>query len=365
MLIDRNFWKNKKVLITGHTGFKGSWLCLWLVSMGAQVTGYALDPPTEPNLFTLCRIGEEINSIHGDIRDKERLSKAINENKPEIIFHMAAQPIVKESYKRPVETFEVNATGTANLLESVRYCEHTRAVVNVSTDKCYENKEWYWSYRENDPLGGYDPYSCSKACMELITASYRNSFFNPNDYCIHKKAIATARAGNVIGGGDWASDRLIPDCVRAVLGNNRILLRNPDSIRPWQHVLEPLSGYILLAGNLYNHGPRYAESWNFGPEDNDVKTVEWIADTFCRIWGDGASYECERKGHEPHEAKYLKLDCSKAKYELGWRPVWDLKHALEKVIEWVKVYRSNSGIIDATLKQIDEYCIEIDRGAKQ
>lgn len=351
---DKAFWKNKKVFVTGHTGFKGSWLCLWLHSLGVEVTGYALNPPTDPSLYELCMIDELVTSVIADIRDGEALSKAMVTAEPEVVIHMAAQPIVRESYKNPVETYATNVMGTINLFEAVRKCRSVRAVVNVTTDKCYENKEWVWGYRENEPMGGYDPYSNSKACSELVTSSYRNSFFNPKDYAAHGVGLASARAGNVIGGGDWATDRLVPDCFRSLLKGEAIFVRNPHAIRPWQHVLEPLSGYMLLAQKLYEEGPRYAESWNFGPEDYDAKPVGWMVDKICAMWGQNASYEIDRGDH-PHEAHYLKLDCSKAKSELGWYPKWDLEYAIDKVIEWTLAYKDDRDVKKVCLNQIKEY----------
>ncbi len=351
-MIDKNFWQGKKVFITGHTGFKGSWLCLWLHSLGAEVTGYALKPPTNPSLFEICEINEFITSIFGDVRDGDKLAKTMQEAQPEIVIHMAAQPLVRDSYKNPVETYAINVMGTVNLLEAVRHCNGVKAVVNVTTDKCYENKEWVWGYRENEPMGGYDPYSNSKGCSELVTSAYRNSFFNPGKYDEHGVALASARAGNVIGGGDWAADRLIPDCINALLKNEKIIIRSPHAIRPWQHVLEPLSGYLTLAQKLYNEGAGFAEGWNFGPDDNDARPVEWIVGRLCQMWG--TDYEID-KGPHPHEANYLKLDCSKAKMRLGWSPRWRLDKALKKIVEWVDAYAQNNDMRSVCLKQIDDY----------
>ena len=353
-MIDKAFWRNKKVFVTGHTGFKGSWLCLWLHSLGAEVTGYALNPPTEPSLFELCKLHKFITSIIADIKDGESLSKAVFSANPEIIIHMAAQPLVRESYKNPVETYTTNVMGTVNVFEAVRQCKSTKSIVNVTTDKCYKNKEWPWGYRENEPMGGYDPYSSSKGCSELVTSAYRNSFFNLKDYDNHGVGLASARAGNVIGGGDWAVDRLIPDCVRSLLMGEKIIIRNPNAIRPWQHVLEPLSGYLVLAQKLYKNGPRYAEGWNFGPDDNDAKPVEWIVKKMCAKWGQNSSYEID-EGEHPHEAHYLKLDCSKAKSELGWYPKWNLEHAIDKIIEWTQAYKENKDLKELCLNQIEEY----------
>lgn len=354
MMIDTTFWNGKKVFITGHTGFKGSWLSLWLNSIGANVTGYALTPPTQPNLFGLCNIDNIMTSIIGDIRDSEKLMKAMQDAQPDIVIHMAAQPLVRDSYNNPVGTYEINVMGTVNLLEAVRHCSSVKAVVNVTTDKCYENKEWIWGYRENESMGGYDPYSNSKACSELVTSSYRNSFFNPNEYAKHGVAIATARAGNVIGGGDWAAERLIPDCINALLTNETIIIRNPNAIRPWQHVLEPLSGYLILAQRLYEDGVTFAEGWNFGPNDSDAKPVEWIVQKMCEHWAEGATYKVD-SGIHPHEAHYLKLDCSKAKMKLNWSPKWNLEYTLEKIIEWVHIYDQHADMRTVCLQQIDEY----------
>jgi CDP-glucose 4,6-dehydratase len=347
-----NFWDNKKVFVTGHTGFKGSWLSLVLTKLGAHVTGYALNPPTEPSLYQLCDIENLITrSYISDITDAKSLEEAMQDSHPDIVIHMAAQPLVRESYRHPVETYAVNVMGTVNLLEAVRKCPSVRAVVNVTTDKCYDNKEWVWGYRENESLGGYDPYSSSKACSELVTSAYRNSFFQSTDRQVF---LASARAGNVIGGGDWAEDRLIPDCIRSLLKGEDIIIRNPSSIRPWQHVLEPLSGYLLLAENLYQNGERYATAWNFGPNETDAKPVEWIVDNICKLWAEDASYVIDNSP-KPHEAQYLKLDCSKATSELNWQPRWNLHDALEKILEWTYAYKAKKNIREICYKQIDDY----------
>lgn len=353
-MTDIEFWQGKKVFITGHTGFKGSWLCLWLNLLGAEVTGYALQPPTQPSLFELCRIDQVVTSIIGDVRDCDVLTNAMLMAAPEIVIHMAAQPLVRKSYENPVETYAINVMGTVNLFEAVRQCSSVKAVVNITTDKCYENKEWLWGYRENEQLGGYDPYSNSKACSELVTAGYRSSFFNPQEYHKHRVAIASARAGNVIGGGDWAMDRLIPDCIQALINNKKIIIRNPHAVRPWQHVLEPLGGYLLLARNLYEHGSIFAEGWNFGPDDNDAKSVEWIVRKMCTLWGNEASYEVDN-GQQPHEAHYLKLDCSKAKVKLGWQSILTLEQTLYNIIQWVHAYQRKRDMRAVCLQQIQEY----------
>src|SRR5664280_267104 len=333
-----SFYNGRNVFITGHTGFKGSWLSILLHRLGANVYGYALDPPTIPSLYNLANVDKLVSSTIGDIRDYKLLLETIKKVKPEIVIHMAAQPLVKESYRNPRETYEINVMGTVNLLDAVRQVAGVKVVLNVTSDKCYENKEWLWPYRENEPLGGHDPYSSSKACSEIITASYRNSFFNIANYDQHHLAIATARAGNVIGGGDWASDRLIPDFIRAILDQKVIKIRNPESIRPWQHVLEPLTGYLLLSEQLYNNGVSFAESWNFGPNDEDAKSVRWIVEKLCEMYGNGAAYELDKNAHH-HEATYLKLDCSKAKEKLRWHPRWNLNKALESIIYFAEAYK--------------------------
>lgn len=354
IVVDKDFWKNKKVFITGHTGFKGSWLSLWLHALEAKVSGYALDPSTNPSLYDLGGVKDILTSVIGDIRDLDLLKKAMKECDPDIVIHMAAQPLVRDSYKEPVETYATNVMGTVNLFEAVRGCRNVRAVLNVTTDKCYENKEWEWGYRENEPLGGYDPYSNSKACSELVTSSYRDSFFNSDNYENHGVGVASARAGNVIGGGDWAKDRLIPDCVKSLLTGEEIVIRNPHAIRPWQHVLEPLSGYLLLMQRLFENGPEFSEAWNFGPDDRDAKPVAWIVKEICSKWGNDSLYRID-KGAHPHEANYLKLDCSKAKHRLRWYPKWSIEQAIDKIIEWTMAYNENHGVREITLKQIDEY----------
>jgi CDP-glucose 4,6-dehydratase len=349
-----SFWRGKRVLITGHTGFKGSWLSLWLQYLGAEVTGYSLAPTTNPNLYEIANVGHDMNSVFGDIRDQKHLNDIFFKYKPDIVIHMAAQALVRYSYSDPVETYSTNVMGTVNLLEAVRYCESVKAVVNVTSDKCYENQERLTGYSEEEAMGGYDPYSNSKGCAELVTSAYRNSYFNPKNYSQHGVALASARAGNVIGGGDWAEDRLIPDMIRAISQNKSVYIRNPYSIRPWQHVLEPLSGYILLAQKLFENGTDYAEGWNFGPNEQDAKPVQWIVERMTTIWGDGANWELDG-GIHPHEANYLKLNCTKANSRLMWQPKWMVADAIEKICEWHKAHLSNKNMKVICLKQIKQF----------
>jgi CDP-glucose 4,6-dehydratase len=322
--------------------------------MGVHVTGFALAPPTSPSLFEIAKVGEGMHSIIGDIRDLETLKLAMAADQPDIVIHMAAQALVRYSYIAPVETYSTNVMGTVNLLEAVRSTSSVKSVVNVTSDKCYENREWEWGYRENEPMGGFDPYSNSKGCAELITAAYRSSYFPSDRYHEHGVALATGRAGNVIGGGDWAEDRLIPDMMRAIALGEPVRIRNPNSIRPWQHVLEPLSGYLLLAQKLYEQGSSFAEGWNFGPSDDDAKPVSWILERLIQSWGDGASWSIDNGDH-PHEAHYLKLDCSKAKTRLNWHPTWTLDIALEKIVEWQKRYQLGADMKQISQEQIDAY----------
>jgi CDP-glucose 4,6-dehydratase len=354
-MISPAFWKNKRVFITGHTGFKGSWLSIWLHRLGAQVTGYSLEPPTNPSLFELAQVGSLITSIHGDVRDRKALQDVIAKAQPEIIFHLAAQPLVRDSYKVPVETYETNVMGTVNLLEAVRTtASSVRVVVNVTTDKVYENHKRDQGFCENEPLGGYDPYSNSKACSELVTVAYRNSYFNPPDYNRHHCAVATARAGNVIGGGDWAIDRIVPDCVRAFAKNETVVLRNPHATRPWQHVLEPLYGYLLLAEKLFIDGKANAEAWNFGPAVEDCVPVAALFQKLCAAWGKDARFEITAD-HGPHEASFLKLDCSKAASRLAWRPRWRIDKAIRETASWYRNVHEEKSAREECLKQIEEY----------
>ena len=350
----QSFWQDKKVFITGHSGFKGAWLSLWLLQLGAKVTGYALQPPTTPSLFELCNLDHDMDSHIGDVRDYNHLLAVVRQAQPEIVFHLAAQPLVRESYKNPIETYATNVMGTVHLLEAIKHVSSVRSIVNITTDKCYENKEWVWGYRENEPMGGYDPYSNSKACSELVTAAFRSSFFNPTDYDKHGVGVATARAGNVIGGGDWAEDRLIPDFIRAMEAGQKIQIRNPHAIRPWQHVLEPLSGYLMLVERLYTDGVSFADGWNFGPEDSDAKPVAWIVQQLCELWGGAACFEID-SGVHPHEANYLKLDCSKAKTQLNWHPQWCLQDTLARIVEWYKAYQDQQEMKAICLQQIADY----------
>ncbi|MBF0293892.1 MAG: CDP-glucose 4,6-dehydratase [Magnetococcales bacterium] len=361
--MNAGFWRGRRLFLTGHTGFKGSWLALWLRELGAEVTGYALAPPTQPSLFEMARVADGMaSSVIADIRDGEALAAAMERAAPEVVVHMAAQPLVRASYRIPVETYATNVMGSVHLLEAVRRTPSVRAVINVTTDKCYENREWHWGYRENEPLGGYDPYSSSKACAELVTSAYRNSFFPEGEYARHRVAVASARAGNVIGGGDWAEDRLLPDFVRAILRGEPVVIRNPHATRPWQHVLEPLSGYLLLAQRLVEEGPRYASAWNFGPLDADARPVGWVAQRMCALWGEGAEYRQEG-GEHPHEASFLKLDISKARAGLGWQPRWDLETALASIVTWTKAYRAGARMDAVCLEQIAAYAAHADRGS--
>ena len=352
MSLNRSFWRGRKVFLTGHTGFKGSWLSLWLGSLGADLTGYSLDPPTRPNLFEQAAVGNTLRSIYGDIRDFAAIKNAIEECRPEVIIHMAAQTVVRRGYEDPIENYSSNVMGTVHVLEAVRQLKRPCAVVNVTSDKCYENREWIWGYRENEPMGGRDPYSNSKGCAELVTSAYRESFFSKEMFSEHRIALGSARAGNAIGGGDWTSDQLIPDLIRAFLAGRPCQIRNPLAIRPWQFVLEPLRGYLMLAEKLMEDGPQYASGWNFGPVDTDAKPVEWIADELVRLWGSGAAWSQDQASH-PHEAQALKLDASKAKSRLAWHPVLPLKDALGWIAKWYRECESGSDLQRFTQTQIE------------
>jgi len=345
-----DIYRGKKVLVTGHTGFKGSWLSIWLKNLGADVIGYSLEAPTEPSIFEICKLGEKITSEIGDIRDEKKLNEVFEKYNPEIVFHLAAQPLVRLSYKSPKETYETNVMGTVNVLEAAKNTSSVKAVVVITTDKCYENKEWVYGYRETDPMGGYDPYSSSKGCAELVVSSYRNSFYNEKD-----KALSSVRAGNVIGGGDWAEDRLIPDFVRSVSEKESIVIRNPIATRPWQHVLEPLSGYLWLGAKMLEDTKNYNSGWNFGPRDTDVLSVEDVLKLSIKAWGKG-NIELD-KNAQPHEANLLKLDISKVKASLKWHPVYDVDKAIDITIQWYKTYykNKNDNMYEYTLMQIDEY----------
>ena len=349
-----DFWLGKRVLVTGHTGFKGSWLSLWLQSMGAKVTGYSLAPTTNPSMFEVAEVAQGMTSVIGDIRDLGKLQAVFAEHQPEIVIHMAAQALVRYSYQNPVETYSTNVMGTVHLLEVVRNTPGVKAVVNITSDKCYENREWIWGYRENEPMGGFDPYSNSKGCAELVNAAYRSSFFNSENYALHGVATATVRAGNVIGGGDWAHDRLIPDILAAFERGSRVCIRNPYAIRPWQHVMEPLRGYLMLAEQLFEHGPIFGEGWNFGPNDEDAKPVGWIVEQMAALWGADAQSQLD-KGEHPHEAHYLKLDISKARSRLDWHPTLRLKDALALIIDWTKQRAAGANMRQLTLSQLQAY----------
>ena len=353
-MIDKDFWKGKRVFLTGHTGFKGSWLSLWLSSLGAIVRGYSLPPPTSPSLFVEARVEELIDSIVGDIRNQELLNKSMVSFDPEILIHMAAQPLVRYSYEEPIETYEVNIIGTAKVLEVARSCKKLKAIINITTDKCYENVGFDKSYKETDPMGGYDPYSSSKGCAELVAGSYRRSFFH--DLGI---GIASVRAGNVIGGGDWANDRLIPDILRSFELKEPVIVRNPYATRPWQHVLEPLSGYLLLAQKLYTNSEKYSEGWNFGPNEKDVQPVHWILDKMISYWPN-ASWTLDDNVN-PHEASFLKLNISKASELLGWTPTWDLQMTLLNIIIWHKLWLGDAEMQQVCITEIDNFTRDMNK----
>jgi len=349
---DPKFWNKKRVFLTGHTGFKGSWLSLWLASMGAEVTGYALAPQTDQKLYDVLGVNQLIKeSFIGNICDLQNLRKVMLYAKPEIIIHMAAQSLVRYSFANPIETYQTNIMGTVNILECTRELDSVRATLVVTSDKCYENREWTWGYRENEPMGGSDPYSSSKGCAELVTSAYRQSFFNGAK---SHNQIASARAGNVIGGGDWSKDRLIPDAIRALEANEPLIIRNPYATRPWQHVLEPLSGYLILCQALFNYGEKFASGWNFGPRDEDSRTVEEVVNLLISSWGGGVNWRLD-VAEQPHEAKLLKLDCSKTHSKLGWTPKWTLETAVQKIIDWQKCIQKNDNMQEVCLTQINQY----------
>ena len=343
------FWRGRRVLVTGHTGFKGSWLALWLSSMGAEVTGVADRVPTEPSLYELARVGEDAHTIRADVRDAEAVRSAIAEARPEVVLHLAAQPLVRRSFSEPRETFEVNVMGTVNVLDAVRLVPGIRAVVNVTSDKCYENREWEWAYREDEPMGGHDPYSSSKGASELVTSAYRRSFFGEPD----GPRLASARAGNVIGGGDWGADRLIPDVMRAALAGAAVDIRNPSATRPWQHVLNPLSGYLALAERLCDDADA-ATAWNFGPLESDARPVGWIIERLASMWPGGLAWEHDG-GEHPHEARYLKVDSSRARAHLAWTPRWDLDRALESIVEWYAALQEGRDMREVSLAQLEAF----------
>lgn len=352
--VDIAFWRGKKVFLTGHTGFKGSWLSLWLQSLGAEVKGFALAPPTTPALYDVARVEASMRSDIGDIRDLAAITRSMVDFNPDVLIHMAAQPLVRLSYREPVETYATNVMGTVHVLEAARQCSNLRAIVNVTTDKCYENREWEWGYRENEPMGGHDPYSNSKGCVELVTSAYRSSFFNTSS----APALASARAGNVIGGGDWAEDRLVPDSLAAFEKGRPVIVRNPLSTRPWQHVLEPLSGYLVLAQHLWENGHAFAQGWNFGPKEEDARPVEWILDRLAAAWGDNAHWQLDQNP-QPHEAQYLKLDISKAHSHLKWSPTWSLGSTLTRIVGWHRAWLDGQDMRVRCLAEIDAYMADM------
>lgn len=349
-------YKGQNVLITGHTGFKGSWLAIWLIELGANVIGFALDPPSDKGNFSLGNLKDKIVDIRGDIRDSKKLNEVFKKYKPHTVFHLAAQPLVRYSYQEPKYTYEVNVIGTLNVLDAIRITDEARVGIIITSDKCYENKESIWGYRENDEIGGYDPYSSSKGCSELLVSSYRNSYFNTKKYNEHGKVIASVRAGNVIGGGDWSVDRIIPDTINALKLDKPILVRSPKAIRPWQHILEPLSGYLYLGSKIINENIKYSGAWNFGPNTEDIITVEEIVDKVIKAWGYGKWFCPSLDSHALHEASKLSLDISKAKYYLGWKPRWNVEKAIEKTVEWYKNYHKEDAY-KICVKQINEYYI--------
>lgn len=356
--MSRATWQGRRVFVTGHTGFKGSWLSLWLQSLGADVTGYSLDPPTQPSLYEVARVGTGMRSMIGDIRDLMALREEMQQARPEVVFHMAAQPLVRASYRDPVETYSVNVMGTVNVLEAVRATPEVRAVVCVTSDKCYENHDAALPFRESDAMGGGDPYSSSKGCAELVCSAYRRSFFEPSDGEVTPLVrLATVRAGNVVGGGDWAAERLVPDVVRAFERGETLRIRRPEAVRPWQHVLEPLRGYLLLARRLLDQEVDFAQGWNFGPAAEDVRPVQWVVERLSNLWGSGACWRSD-PGPHPRESDWLALDISKARVRLGWEPRITLEEALEMVVDWHGLYRAGADMREATLAQIAAHCKE-------
>ena len=355
-MIDQNFWKNKRVFVTGHTGFKGSWLSIWLSFLGAKVKGYALTSPTSPSLFNEARVESIVDSQIGDIRDQDEISRSMREFNPDILVHMAAQPLVMYSYKFPVETYDVNVLGTVKVLEAARGCKNLKAIINVTTDKCYENDNRVGGYKENDPIGGFDPYSSSKGCAELVSSSYRRSFLDSLGI-----GVATVRAGNVIGGGDWADNRLIPDILRSFESGKTVVVRSPNATRPWQHVLEPLSGYLVLAQKLYSEKDKFSEGWNFGPKDKDIKPVHWILDSMISKWPN-SKWKLD-DNITPHEANFLKLDILKAKNRLEWNPTWELEEALDRAIDWHKSWMNKEDMRRACITEIESYMHDMQNSA--
>lgn len=352
--MNKRFWAGKKIFITGHTGFKGSWLCSWLKLLGASITGYSLEPQINHSLFDLANVSEGINSIIGNILDLEKLTHAIKESQPDIVFHLAAQPLVHYAYQNPIETYTVNVIGTVNLLEAIRSIDRIRAVIVVTSDKCYENQEWMWGYRETDALGGFDPYSSSKGCAELVVSAYRRSYFNPAQYNQHNVALSTVRAGNVIGGGDWAVARLIPDLVRSLSKKEMCVIRNPNAYRPWQYILDLLQGYLMLGEKLWTHGSEFSEPWNFGPTEDNVKPVSWIADRVVSLWGEDARWTFE-ENKALHEAISLKLDSNKSRTLLGWAPRMTIDNALKNTLTWYQMHYHGHEMEQFTKQQIKEY----------
>jgi len=354
MVMNSNFWKNKKVLLTGHTGFKGSWLSIWLKKIGVDLIGFSKDVPTEPSLFELANVSKDMTSVMGDIRNFSVVQEIIEKNQPDIIIHMAAQALVRDSYKNPLETFSTNIMGTANVLEAIKISKKTRVMINVTSDKCYENKGIGNNFSEDAAMGGYDPYSSSKGCSELISSAYRNSFYNIEDFESHKLSLATVRAGNVIGGGDWAKDRLIPDIIKGIRDKRTIEIRNIEAIRPWQFVLEPLNGYLLLAEKMWEDGKKFSESWNFGPNNDDCKSVKWILEKIAEKWNEEIKWD-KKNVKNLHEALVLKLNCEKAKTRLEWRTKLDINQTIEWTINWYKEFLKKSNMKKYTDEQIDRF----------